>query len=579
MHFDDRLGTVLRQRPQGGAIARIQYRQLLDLLGTLPSEARSAHVDAAFARLQELSRLISAAGRASIILQPGLRLRSPRLIAELAEGEPQVGVAAIRRAELSAEQWLDLVPALAPHARGVMRAREDLPPAVEKRLLRLGVFERALPPAEGVPAENSAAPQGGALVAEPEPPTTTEGIGAIVRRIEDFRRARKDSEAEPGRGDSPRLPLDEDNGFHRSPPRAFDFWTDGEGRIVSAAPLMAPMVVGMTLTAAEGVSAVAERGRLRRAFRRRLPIRNMVIELAGAPAIAGAWRIDAAPLFAPLGGRFTGYAGRMRRPAPMDAPPSGPASQEADRIRQLLHELRTPVNAIQGFAEVIQQQLFGPTPHEYRALAAAIAGDAARMLAGFEELERLAKLDSGAQDIEAGICELDAIAAATAERLDPFTKARGSRLALKLDNQPLTIGMAQAEGERILWRLLATVAGASAPGDVLRLRARRRGGQARLSIDLPQSLADREGETLFHASAPAGARAPAPAQSLSAGMFGAGFSLRLARAEAAAAGGMLERRGDRLHLCLPLATESSLTAPLLTGQAAGHSQGGGADRP
>ena len=58
----------------------------------------------------------------------------------------------------------------------------------------------------------------------------------------------------------------------------------------------------------------------------------------------------------------------------------------------MLHELRTPVNAIQGFAEVIQQQLFGPTPHEYRALAAGIAGDAARILSAFEELDRLAGL-------------------------------------------------------------------------------------------------------------------------------------------------------------------------------------------
>lgn len=591
MHFDDRLGTVLRQRAQGGAIARIQYRQLLDLLGTLPSEARSAQVDAGFARLHELSRQVPASARASIIDQPGLRLRSPRLIVQLTEGEPRVAAAAIRRAELRAEQWLDLVPALAPHARGMVRARDDLPPALEKRLLRLGVFERALPPPEApsiealIAAEEREELGAGAPSGQPKPPAATEGIGAIVRRIEDFRRARKDAEAEPGRGDSPRLPLDEENGSHRSPPRTFDFWTDSESRIVSADPAVAPMVVGMALVvgpgAGGGVGPRAERGRLSLAFRRRLPIRQIAIELTGAPVIAGTWQVDAVPLFAPMGGRFTGYAGRMRRPVAADVPTPDPVSREADRIRQLLHELRTPVNAIQGFAEVIQQQLFGPTPHEYRALAAAIAGDAARMLAGFEELERLAKLDSGAQEIETGSCDLDAIFAVTAERLEPFTSARGSRFAIKLEDRSLTVGIAQAEGERILWRLLATVAGASAPGEVLKLRARRRGDQARLSIDLPESLSARQGEELFHAGAPTGVRAPAPAQSLSAGMFGAGFSLRLARAEAAAAGGMLERRGERLRLSLPLwteplSTDSLSSGPLLTGHAASHSQGGGA---
>ena len=54
-------------------------------------------------------------------------------------------------------------------------------------------------------------------------------------------------------------------------------------------------------------------------------------------------------------------------------------------------------------------------------------------------------------------------------------------------------------------------------------------------------------------------------QALSAGMFGTGFALRLAAAEAQAAGGSLERRGDKLRLSLP-----GLTRP-----GAGHSQAGG----
>lgn len=575
MHFDDRLDTVLRQRVQGSTVARIQYRQVLDLLGTLPSDARSPRIDAAYARLDELSRAIPTAARAAILAQPGLRLRSPRLVAQLAESEPQVAAAAIRRADLDAEQWLDLVPALVPHARSVVRVRDDLPAAVEKRLLRLGVFDRGLPPAEGVPVETPAAEEPDAeeppvapvaaavptAAQEPQPLPATEGIGAIVRRIEDFRKARQDAGIDTARSDSPRLPLGEDHG-PRPSPRAFDFWTDSESRIVSADPAVAPMVVGVTLTAQDGGA-----GRLPLSFRRRLPIRAVTIELVGAPAIAGTWQVDAAPVFAPLGGRFTGYAGRMRRPAPAEAPGLPAPSAEADRIRQLLHELRTPVNAIQGFAEVIQQQLFGPTPHEYRALAASIAGDAARMLAGFEELERLAKLDTGAQEIEPGSCEIATIFAATASRLDPFTSARGSRFALKMDDGPLPVGIAQAEGERLAWRLLATLAGASAAGEVLKLRARRRGGEARLSIDLPVSLAAREGDALFHASTAAGARLPTPAQSLSAGMFGAGFSLRLARAEAAAAGGLLERRGERLRLSLPL----------LTARVPSHSQGNGTE--
>src|SRR5690606_23987295 len=116
------------------------------------------------------------------------------------------------------------------------------------------------------------------------------------------------------------------------------------------------------------------------------------IGVIGPAEIAGDWRIDAAPAFLPETGAFDGYRGRMRRFAPPAE--SAATSGAGDRMRQILHELRTPVGAIQGFAELIQQQMFGPAPNAYRALAAAIAVDAARLLAGFDEIDRLARLET-----------------------------------------------------------------------------------------------------------------------------------------------------------------------------------------
>jgi two-component system OmpR family sensor kinase len=78
------------------------------------------------------------------------------------------------------------------------------------------------------------------------------------------------------------------------------------------------------------------------------------------------------------------------------------------------------------------------------------------------------------------------------------------------------------------------------------------GGTASLTLALPRALADQS--DIFHAAAP---NSSTP---LSAGMFGAGFALRLAANEAKAGGGKLERQGDSLRLELPLTT-SDLTAP------------------
>lgn len=558
MLFDDRLATVLRLRPQGHAGARAQFRQLLDLLGTMPAETRGVQIDAAYARLADLSRQLPAAERAAILGDRALRLRSPRLVAALGSGEPAVAAAMLGRAQLSEEQWLDLIPALPPTARAEMHRRQDLGPRARDLLARLGIRERGLPAAtspEEQPATNSApaptkAPEPAIRQAPPPaevlPPAAAPGeetIGALVKRIEAYRRARHVIDAAPA-GDSPRLPLGEEHVLHVSDrPGAFDFATDAAARIVWADPGVAPMTIGLPLDR-DGISTPAWRDCLRR----RQPLRALPLELVGAPAISGTWQVDAVPMFDPLTGRFTGYRGRMRRPAPASATtPTGPAARdsEADRLRQMLHELRTPVNAIQGFAEVIQQQLFGPTPHEYRALAAGIAGDAARMLAAFEELERLAKLESGALDVEPGETDLAATVAATIAQLGAHTRSRGSGFAAKVDDAVLPVPLARIEVERLVWRLLATLAGTAAPGEQLRLRLRQKGAQVRLSVQLPAALARLDGPGLFAAAA------GAVPQIISSGVFGVGFALRLVAAEARAAGGDLTRREDRLRLELP----------------------------
>jgi two-component system, OmpR family, sensor kinase len=546
MHFDDRLGTVLRLRADGMAVQRIQFRQLLDLLGTSPAEARGQALDAAYVRLTELADAIPAAERAAMVGDPGLRLRSPRLVAALAAGEPQVAAAALRRADLSDEQWLDLVPALPPAARVHLRGRGGLSLAVTNLLSRLGVNDRGLPPVDATAAEPAANAEPGILPPMPETGESA-GIGAIVRRIEAYRRAKQVVEHAPV-GDSPRLPLGEEHVLHVSErPAAFDFATNAEGRIAWADPGVAPMLLGLRLGSelASGTKALVT------ALRRHQPLRGCAITLAGASAIAGDWQLDATPWFDPLSGHYLGHRGRMRRPGLVaeSAPPAAAnpvvRDSEADRIRQMLHELRTPVNAIQVGAEIIQQQLFGPTPHEYRALAASIAGDAARMLSAFEELERLAKLDSGAMDLEPGETDLVAVVSATVAQLAEHTRHRGSGFELRLDEPALAVGLARIEVERVVWRLLATLAGVSAPGEILKLRLRRRHGMVRLDIDLPTILALRDDETLFHAAA------GSIPQVLSAGVFGVGFALRLARAEVETAGGKLHRKAEGLRLNLP----------------------------
>ncbi len=584
MFFDDRLATVLRQRATGEASLRTQYRQLLDLLGKDRTQARGSDpslLAAAWLRMDALAEAIPAATRAQMIREPGWRFRSPDLASHLSDHEPEVASAALNRAELTSDDWTALIPRLPVRARGFLRLRRDLPVDVEALLSRLGVHDRGLP----APAATDTGPQiaraGPASAAEPlpAPPSAplllhkapevvrpaapaipirqrdrdesgrTE-ISALVERIAQFRRTRGDSPLDLE--SSPRLPLGE---LPERSPRAiasFGFAADSSGRIAWAVSEVAPMVVGTRLFASHTSDAeTSGSASLSRAFARRQPITGGEISLSGAPAIVGDWIVDAEPRFSEEG-HFTGYFGRFRRAPDAANAPTGPEAREADRIRQLLHELRTPVTAVQGYAEVIQQQLFGPAPHEYRALAAAIAADAARILAGFEELDRLARLETGATRIEPGETDLAALVRRTAAQLDPVLAPQGAGLALAFpDTATLLIGLDPDDAEALVWRLLASLGAACGAGERIAVQLDpligAGGAMARLICALPARLTAED--NLFAATTRSAESA------INAGLFGTGFALRLARAEARAAGGALRRDGTTLVLTLPLLTE------------------------
>jgi len=562
MFVDDRLDTVLHTPVAGRAGTNTQLRQLIDLLGRTAPDAWTARHDEALARIDALHGVLGDAAAAVLI---GLcTLRSPRLVGHLATLGPRTAVAAINRARLSDAHWLDLVPALPIHARGALRHRRDLSAPVSALLDRLGIADFVLtaPPVEDAPTPAIVPPDNLVQLAVPrraEPPapvSAREGIGAIVRRIEAFRRNRQDAvpnQADPGQT---RLPFAEDPPAER-PVATIDAAIAADGTIIAVAGIEPALLVGHRLFVERrsDVAAWCDSATLAAVAARR-PIVAGLITIDGAPAIAGAWQIDASPRFAESGGQFAGYHARLRRPDRAAAEPARPADPGADALQQMLHELRTPINAIQGFAELIQQQMLGPVAHQYRGLAAQIAADAARMLAGFEDVDRVVRLESGRLQLAEGMADLTALMTRLVPQLDPLIAPRAIRIDWRAGDQPLPVAIAPDEAERLVWRLLATIVGAAAPGERLRLvlESSPDGAQARLALDLPAALARREDEALFAADATRGQQG--------IDLLGHGFALRLALAEVRAAGGSLDRDARpgpvRLVMTLPLVTPAAL---------------------
>ncbi|MDG2532630.1 histidine kinase dimerization/phospho-acceptor domain-containing protein [Sphingomonas sp. HITSZ_GF] len=364
-------------------------------------------------------------------------------------------------------------------------------------------------------------------------------IAEVVARIDAFWRHRE----EAGAVEPPVLrPADE-----------FRFETDAKGMIrwvdgVSRAPL-----VGVSLDS-QATPGVAEASRVdgvaAGAFRRRAGFSNARLAVEGESDAAGDWLISAIPVFDPANGRFTGYRGTARRPRIDErAEPvrtAGPA-MPADSLRQLVHELRTPTNAIAGFAEMIEAQMLGPVGDAYRDRAQVIRAQARELLGAIDDLDLAARIDSAALSLVPGQIALRPVLAAIIDDLAPLSELRGSVIALPIADLAVT-GDRRAV-ERLLARLLATLVSASGQGERIGVHMAAEGAdKVAITIDRPQALADYPGDQVLDIDD----------EREDATLLGTGFALRLARNLARELGGALVIGPESLTLRLPAAVNEQV---------------------
>lgn len=360
-------------------------------------------------------------------------------------------------------------------------------------------------------------------------------IAEVVARIDAFWRNREDTvPAAVAPADHFRFETDSKGVFR---------WVDGVSRAA---------LVGLSLDAQSG-AGVPEASRIdgvaAGAFRRRAGFSNARLAIEGESDAAGDWLISAIPVFDPANGRFTGYRGTARRPRSDErAEPvrQAPAPIPADSLRQLVHELRTPTNAIAGFAEMIESQILGPVSDPYRGRAAEIRAQARELLGAIDDLDLAARIDSAALALVPGRVALRPVLAGIADDLAPLAALRGAILALPVDDLAVT-GDRRAI-ERLLARLLATLVSASGPGERIAVNMQANEGMVAVAIDRPRALADYPGDSVLGIDD----------EREDATLLGTGFALRLARNLARELGGALVIEPESLTLRLPASENASV---------------------
>lgn len=584
MRFDDSLKTVLSADMDSGFGAQSAWRQLVDLMG----RGRIAADEPGLARLRMLRQAVPLAVRSASARALAFATPPAPLVGLFAEDAFAVAAPLLRTVTLDADTWIALLPRLSPQGRALLRHRRDLPAAVERALESFGSVDFVLPdaaadvaptpvvadvePAEVAPEAEPApvmdasapepvvtapvpapveaepivvAPRVVAMptvaVAPPEPRPIAAGgfqIADVVARIDAFQRQREPLAA----------PAET---VEQAPATCFRFDTDSAGVICAVDGVTRGPLIGVSLAVGAPQGVVRIDAGINGAFRQRQRFADVRLDVGGSSDAGGAWRVTGEPQFDAATGRFTGYAAIARRPR-SDEEAGRPAqgSGASDSLRQLVHELRTPTNAISGFAELIEAQLLGPVSPVYRDHAATIRRHADGLIAAIEDLDTAARIEGRALELRPRAVAIEPLLERIAADLAPLAALRGTAL----DIHPMGDHAALADDramERLLSRLLATLTSAAVAGERIDIaEAPAPAGQVALCFARPQALGTGGEDALLSIDADAGEEG--------APLLGAGFALRLARNLASEMGGALIFGDHLLTLRLPAAVQEGM---------------------
>lgn len=531
------IATILRQAP-GDRRARIAaWRQISDILAQRGNQLSNQDVHRALHALAVLRPQIPETVRRDCAQAIARHGRFAPLVAFYANDVPAVSAAMLRRARLSEADWLAVLPATAATARSILAGRSDLPEGVRRALESLGAGSVALP--KPITAAEPAAIVSSLVDPSPAPEQASSQISELVRRIDRFQSARNHSRT-------------------RKPSTGFLFETGPDGLIRWVEGITRGAAIGLSIAEAAFGGEPGTDGAAAGAFRQRAEIVSARMILEGSAEEAGEWRFSAMPWFDPATGQFQGYRGSARRPQRNEIPYGRPMVQESgDSIRQLIHELRSPLNAISGFAQIISGQMFGPVSASYRAMAEAIVADAGSIQAIIDDLETATRSVASPPAPQSGeITDLGAVMAQVEQELGTILADQRVNLTISRVGGPFLTQGNDANSRRMIGRLLTALVDVSEPGAMLvgqLVTESDRGDMLQLRVVRPQAIRFATAADLLDPGFSPEGEAPGAA------ILSLGFSLRLVDSLARGVGGRLDIGHNALTLHLPSANPKADT--------------------
>ncbi|HET9458919.1 MAG TPA: histidine kinase dimerization/phospho-acceptor domain-containing protein [Sphingomicrobium sp.] len=448
MRFDDRLRTVLAQPAADPHDRAVRWRQLVELVARSSPQADPKLIDQAIAEIRDGASRVDERVRTATALAVAPLQLSTELVACFAAEPIAVAAPVLASARLTAAEWTKVSAVASEECRAFIAAIHSSKPSQQQ--------QASIPHSESGGGGSSAVPS----------------IGDVVARIERLRQQRKSD------GGSESLP----DAAGEELPRLFRWECNEAGEIdwVEGAPRGA--LVGQSI-AQRGPGGGVDPG-VERAFAARAPFHEGVLELPADTRAGGAWKISGIPAFERATGRFAGYRGLAERfPAAPSA--AADAALDPDSLRELAHEIKTPLNAIIGFAEIITGEYFGPAGKKYRVRAAEIAAQARLLHSAVEDLDFAAKLRS--RDPSA-VAELADALAQSWDLVERLADERGVRISVTGGIDPARCSLDPQLAARLAERLCTAVIEGAAQGETVTFQITSDAEHCEVRVTCPAAL-------------------------------------------------------------------------------------------
>jgi len=155
---------------------------------------------------------------------------------------------------------------------------------------------------------------------------------------------------------------------------------------------------------------------------------------------------------------------------------------KSEFIASVSHELRTPLNTIIGFAEILNNQYFGPLNSSQTEYGRGILDSSHQLMTLIDDILDLATIEAGYLELARDRVEIAEMLHAVSNLTRERARSRGLEIRLRC---PPQIGAIEADERRLkqaLFNLISNAIKFTPPGGAIGIEAERRGGNLLLSV-------------------------------------------------------------------------------------------------